>query len=147
MRTEMLSTAEEQRRGRKSEGLEITNFISFLLCCLGSIAENQCELCFPMLRVQVGSCVCASSQCQQVYVPGRELRQAVEDGQLDGTCMSSWWDGSGLCECPLSEEVSCGSLHSGCEGSPDLDTCPYRCSLLVLENSLRQTVGLYLSLL
>lgn len=74
MRTEMLSTAEEQRRGRKSEGLEITNFVSFLLCCLGSVAENQCELCFPMLRVQVGSCVCASSQCQQVYVPGRELR-------------------------------------------------------------------------
>lgn len=62
MRTEMLSTAEEQRRGRKSEGLEITNFISFLLCCLGSIAENQCELCFPMLRVQVGKlCVCKQS--------------------------------------------------------------------------------------
>lgn len=91
-------------------------------------------------------CVQAVS-AQQVCIPGRELRQAMEDGQVYGTCMSSWRDGSGLCECPVSEEFSCGLLHSCCEGSPDLDTCPYRCSLLVMENSLRQAVDLYLSLL
>lgn len=85
-------------------------------------------------------CVQAVS-AQRVCTPGREIRQAEQDGQVDGTCMSSWRDGSGPCECPISEEVFCGSLHSCCEGSP-LDTCPYRCSLLVLENSLRQTVDL-----
>lgn len=95
-------------------------------------------------------CVCVfvqAASAQQICTPGREIRQAEEDGQVYGTCMSSWWDGSDLCECPVSEEVSCGSLHSCSEGSSDLDTCPYRCSLLVMENSLRQTVDLYLSLL
>lgn len=100
-----------------------------------------------MLRVQVGICVCASSQCPAGLHSWQGAQTGMEDGQADGTCVTSWWDGSGLSECPISEEVSCGSLHSCCEGSPDSDACPYRCSLLVLENSLRQTVDLYLSLL
>lgn len=40
-------------------------------------------------------CVQAVS-AQQVCTPGRELRQAEQDGQVDGTCMSSRRDGSGL---------------------------------------------------
>lgn len=50
----------QQKGDRKYEGLEIMNLISFKLGCLGLIAEEQ--VCFPMFRLQVGSCVSAGRQ-------------------------------------------------------------------------------------
>lgn len=71
----------------------------------------------------------------------------VKDRQVTEPCMIVPWDPLALHEDP-SVEVSCALLlHSCYEGFPNLDTCPYRCSLLMLEKSLRQTVDLYLSLL
>lgn len=105
MRTGMLP------RDRRSEGLERMNFISFLLCAWVKWQRINVSWVSCVESPSGHLCVC-SSQCPAGLHSWQELRQAVEDGQVDGTWMGSWWDGSGPCECPFPEEVSCGSLHS-----------------------------------
>lgn len=105
--------------------------------------------CFPTFRLQAGNCVHAGRQwAEGLRSWAGSSSQAVEDAHVDGLHVGFRWDASALRERPASMEVFCVSLLRSCyKGSPNLDTCPYRCSLLMLENSLRQTVDLYLSLL